>query len=133
MTARYLPSSMSSLEEEDVLLRVPRRDRGSTFLSPIREVHKASDQVLPSVGCEVDPAALQRAFAAPERVLADRVEDDVVRLAVLGEVVLGVVDDLSAPSDRTVSTFLVLHTAVTSASKYLASCTAAVPMDPDAP
>jgi hypothetical protein len=39
----------------------------------------------------------------------------------------------SAPSDLTISTFFVLHTAVTCASKYLASCTAAVPTDPDAP
>ncbi len=41
-----------------------------------------------------DPAGLQRAPAPPERVLADRVEDDVVRLAVLREVLLQVVDDL---------------------------------------
>ena len=39
----------------------------------------------------------------------------------------------SAASDLTRLTFLVLHTAVTSAPKYLASWTAAVPMEPDAP
>ena len=39
----------------------------------------------------------------------------------------------SAPSDLTSSTFFVLQTAVTWASKCLASCTAAVPMDPEAP
>ena len=39
----------------------------------------------------------------------------------------------SAPSDRTNSALRTLHTAVTSAPKYLASCTAEVPMLPDAP
>ena len=45
------------------------------------------------VGRDVLPARLQRAPAASERVLADRVEDDVVRLAVLREVLSRVVDD----------------------------------------
>ena len=40
----------------------------------------------PEVGLDECPARLQRVPAAPERVLADRVEDDVVRLAVLREV-----------------------------------------------
>src|SRR6266852_5265993 len=39
----------------------------------------------------------------------------------------------SAPIDRAVSTFLVLHTAVTSAPNALAICTANVPTPPDAP
>src|SRR5439155_533194 len=56
---------------------------------PTRRVSQA-----PQVGRQVEPAPLQRAAAAPERVLPDRVEDDVVRLAILGEVLLGVVDDL---------------------------------------
>src|SRR5262249_60465371 len=38
-----------------------------------------------------------------------------------------------APRDLTSSRFFVLHTAVTSAPKYRASCTPAVPMAPDAP
>src|SRR6266568_119396 len=38
-----------------------------------------------------------------------------------------------APMDRTVSTFVVLHTPVTSASNDLAICTANVPTPPDAP
>src|SRR5260221_269051 len=44
-------------------------------------------------------------------------------------------DDVSplAPGDLTNSMFAVLHTAVTSASKCLASCTAAVPTPPEAP
>ena len=48
----------------------------------------------PEVGLDEDAARLDGAPAAPERVLADRVEDDVVRLAVLREVLLEVVDDL---------------------------------------
>src|SRR5205823_14626643 len=40
------------------------------------------------------PAPRERASAAPKRVLADRVEDEVVRLAVLREVLPQVVDDL---------------------------------------
>src|ERR1035441_7534651 len=39
----------------------------------------------------------------------------------------------SAPSDRTISTFLVLHTPVTSAPNLLAICTANVPTPPAAP
>src|SRR5512141_1347865 len=39
----------------------------------------------------------------------------------------------SAPSERDCSTFRALHTAVTSAPKTLASCTAKVPTPPDAP
>ena len=45
------------------------------------------------VGCEVEAARLQRAFASCERELADGVEDDVIRLAVLGEVFPRVVDN----------------------------------------
>ena len=45
------------------------------------------------VGCQVDAAAgREGAFAPPERVLADCIEDDVVGLAVPGEVFLRVVD-----------------------------------------
>ena len=39
----------------------------------------------------------------------------------------------SAPSERTISTFLVLHKPLTSAPKDLAICTAKVPTPPDAP
>ena len=38
-----------------------------------------------------------------------------------------------APSERMSSTFGVLHTAVTWAPAWTASCTEAVPIDPDAP
>ena len=49
----------------------------------------------PEVGLQEDPARLQRAPAAPERVLVHRVEDDVVGHAAFpGEVLLQVVDDL---------------------------------------
>ena len=42
---------------------------------------------------EVDPARFQQSLASAERALADRIEDDVVRLLVLGEVLGRVVDD----------------------------------------
>src|SRR5438552_18316348 len=40
---------------------------------------------------------------------------------------------LSAPIERTISRFLVLHTPVTSAPNHFAICTANVPTPPDAP
>ena len=85
-----------------------------------------------SVSTKVPPGFSER-LAPPERVLADRVEHDVVRLAVLREVLLQVVDDLVGAERATSSTFFVLQTAVTWAPKCLASCTAAVPTDPEAP
>ena len=66
----------------------------------------------PEVGLEVDAARLQRVPAAPERVLADRVEEDVVRLAAR-EVLLGVVDNVVGAERPDGSTFCVLQTAVT--------------------
>ena len=62
-----------------------------------------------SVGDE-DPARLQRAPAAPERVLADGVEDHVVRLAVLREVFALVVDDhVGAERSHEVDVLRVAH------------------------
>ena len=52
------------------------------------------EQEAPAIGGDVDPARLQRASAPTERVLADGVDDRVVRLAVLREVLVPVVDDL---------------------------------------
>jgi hypothetical protein len=46
------------------------------------------------VGRQVRAAGFERALTAPERQQADRVEDDVVGLAVPAEVLLRVVDDL---------------------------------------
>src|SRR5918994_2732469 len=46
------------------------------------------------VGRDVDPAGLQRAPRAPERVLADRVENHVVGLAVLREVLPKAIEDV---------------------------------------
>ncbi len=57
------------------------------------------------VGREVDPARLQLSLAAPERALADRIEDHVVGLLVRGEVLGRVVDDpvgTQAPDQRPV-------------------------------
>ncbi len=48
----------------------------------------------PAVGSDVEPAGLERAPAPAERELADGVDDRVVPLAVPGEVLLRVVDDL---------------------------------------
>jgi hypothetical protein len=48
----------------------------------------------PEVGGDEGPTGFQRAPAPPKRLLADRVEDDVVGLVVPGEVLLQVVDDL---------------------------------------
>ena len=82
------------------------------------------------VGLDEDPARLQRAPAAPERVLADRVEDDVVRLAVLREVLLRVVDDLvGAERAHELDVLRVAHRRDVRRPSALASCTAAVPID----
>ena len=84
------------------------------------------------VGREVDPARPSD-VGSVGTVLADGVEDDVVGLAVPREVRCVSRSTWSAPSERTSSTFSVSHTAVTWAPKCLASCTAAVPMEPEAP
>jgi hypothetical protein len=80
------------LEEEDVLLRVSRWDREDHFLVSDPRGPQRQHEILEPVGCQVAAAPREGAFAPPERVLADCVEDDVVRLAVLGEVFLRVVD-----------------------------------------
>src|SRR5229473_4876810 len=91
-----LPRLDELLEEEDVLLRVLRyRERHLLVSDPAGQQGEYRNVPHePGVGVDVDPARPHRASAAPERVLADCVEDDVVRLAVLGEVFLRVVDDL---------------------------------------
>jgi hypothetical protein len=62
------------------------------------------------------------------------VEDEVVTLPTLREVLSCVIDDMvSTRMERTISTFLGLHTPVTSAPNALAICTADVPRPPDAP
>ncbi len=62
-----------------------------------------------------------------------RTHDQVVTLPALREIFSSVINDMSAPIDRAVSTFLVLHTAVTPAPNDLAVWTANVPTPPDAP
>ena len=52
------------------------------------------DEIVEPVGRDVVAARFQGAPSTPERVLADGVEDDVVRLAVLREVLSRVVDHL---------------------------------------
>jgi len=94
MIALHFPASMRSLRNSTSFF-VYRGTGNITFLVPIREVSKAN------IGfCHINrdrfpgrPVLLQRVLAAPERALADSVEDDVIRSAVLGEVFLGVVDD----------------------------------------
>jgi hypothetical protein len=81
------------LEEEDVLLRVSRWYREPHFLVSDLRGPERQDQILEPIGCQVAAAPREGASTPPERVLADCVEDDVVHLAVLGEVFLGVVDD----------------------------------------
>ena len=80
------------LEKEDVLLRVARGDREPHFLVSDPRSPQRQDEIQEPVGCQVAAAPRKGAFAQPERVLADCVEDDVVSLAVLGEVFLRVVD-----------------------------------------
>src|SRR5918996_4115726 len=91
-----LPCLDEFLQEEDILLRELRyRERHPLVTDPPGQQGQQGDVPHEAeVGCEVDPARLQRASTASERVLADRVEDDVVHLAVLGEVLLQVVDEL---------------------------------------
>ena len=67
-------------------------------LLPTKRVARASERHVvhePEVHRDVRAARLQRAPAAAERVLADRVEDHVVRLAVLREVLAQAIDDVA--------------------------------------
>jgi hypothetical protein len=89
-----LPGLDELVEKEDVLLRVARGDREPHFLVSDARGPERQDEIQEPVGCQIAAAPRKGAFAPPERVLADGVEDDVVRLAVLGEVFLRVVDHL---------------------------------------
>ena len=62
-----------------------------------------------------------------------RRQDQIVTLPAPREIYLGVIKNMVCAKRSAVSTFLVLHTAVTSAPKALAICTANVPTPPDAP
>jgi len=66
-------------------------------------------------------------------VVANAIKNQIVMLIVRGEIMPRVIDDSSAPIDRTISRFLVLHTPVTCAPNDLAICTAKVPTPPAAP
>src|SRR6266851_4254662 len=81
-----LPGLHELLEEEDVLLRLSRWDLEHHPLVSDPRRPQGQEEILESVGGQVDAARLERIPAALERVLADRIEDDVIRLAVLGEV-----------------------------------------------
>ena len=87
------------LHEQHILLHVSRWDQHQHL--PVSEPRRPQrqDEVLQSVGGQVTAAPLQRAAAVLEREGAGCIEDDVVRLAVLGEVFLLVVDHLVG-SDR---------------------------------
>ena len=84
------------LEAKDLVLGVPRdrhhRLLGTDEPGPQRQRHVLG--VGAEVGRDVAPTVVQRAFALPERLLADGVEHDVVGLAVGREVLDRVVDDL---------------------------------------
>ena len=98
-------------EKEDVLLgRTRDREHDLPVADPRREVRQG--KVVEPVGRGRPPGFSDR-LARRNEVLPHRVEDDVVGLAVSREVLLQVVDDLVRSSDRTSSTFFVLHTAVT--------------------
>ena len=71
--------------------------------------------------------------AAMEGRLPGRVEDDVVRLALPCEILLLYATTSSAPIERMTSKAFALATAVTRAPRCFATCTAAVPIDPEAP
>src|SRR3989442_502158 len=99
------------LHEQHILLHVSRWDQHQHL--PVSEPRRPQrqDEVLQSVGGQVTAAPLQRAAAVLEREGAGCIEDDVVRLAVLGEVFLLVVDHLVG-SDRSddLEVFRAAHT-----------------------
>src|SRR5438046_2802982 len=85
------------LQEEDVFLRVNRRQLEDDLLvAEPRRPHGKGDVPEP-VGGEVRAAGPQRAPAPGKRLLADRVEDHVVCLAVFREVLCRVVDRPAGP------------------------------------
>ena len=89
----------SGLEQSlDVLhqLLVVLGNREQDLLAAEQRCDERQERILgerPELRREVDPVSLQQSPAAPERALADRVEDDVVALLVPCEVVGRVVDD----------------------------------------
>ncbi len=91
-----VPGLDELLEEANVVLR-PIRQRHQHALVSDPRGQQRQREVPEAVRRDEDPSGLQRAFGAPERVLADRVEDDVVGLAVLREVFLRVVDHAVGP------------------------------------
>lgn len=69
-----------------------------------------------------DDTSLRRKHASEvrERAACDVIEDEVVALLALREVLANIIDDVVGPNARTISTFPVLQTPVTSVSKALA-------------
>src|SRR5215210_3902240 len=94
MTARYSPASTSSLRKRMSCFEY-RGAPKTTFLLSEPRCPEPEEEVLEPVGRDEGPVRLQRAPATQERLLADGVQDDVVRLAVLGEVLPQVVDHLA--------------------------------------
>jgi hypothetical protein len=135
----FQTSVRDDLAEEDEILRFlpawwqSSEGDGGLFATDHRGPRHLNKDGERGDGCEMDPAFLQRALAARERALPHGVEDDIVGLPALCKRSRVYSTTVFAPSDLTNSTFAVLHTPVTSAPKYFASCTAAVPTLPEAP
>ena len=85
------------------------------------------------VGLDVQAARAHRIAATPERLLTDRVEDDVARFAVAREVFAGVVHDLGRAERAHQVDALGVADGRDLRTVAFAICTAAVPMAPEAP
>ena len=118
-----LPRFHELLDEQEVLLAIAADpERRPSAPDEAGDESEERDVVQePEIHRDVDPAGLQGAATAAKRVLADRVEDHVVRLAVRREVLGEAVEDVARAERPYDSTSFVSHTAVTSASKWWAS------------
>ena len=91
-----LPGLDELLDAKDVLLRVARNRQGHALVADpsARERQRRDVPHEAEVGRDEETARLERAAAPAERLLADRVEDRVIDLAVPREVFLRVIEDL---------------------------------------
>src|SRR5215213_9279058 len=123
------------LEVPHHLLVIPRNAKQD--LLPANDANQRrnehQDQILvqrASIRRQVDSARLQQSPAAEERALADRIQDHVVALLILGEILGREVDNPVGAQALTSSRCSVPQTAVTWAPRLFNSCTAAEPMAP---
>ena len=119
-----LPRFHELLDEQEVLLAIAADpERRPSAPDEAGDESEERDVVQePEIHRDVDPAGPQGAATAAKRVLADRVEDHVVRLAARREVLGEAVDDVArAERPHDARRPSVSHTAVTSASKWWAS------------